>query len=212
MVNHKIKPDQSVLENFHVAESFKIINTYKDCDIFSMLSLDEYKIMRKRIIECVLATDMTLHTKEYNYMKLKTDTYNIQAGKNLDKIFLNLDYVGQFNTQQEFLNTLIHCADISNPTKPLSTYKCWVDLLMDEFWAQGDKEKKLKLPVSFLCDRNTTKVPNSQIGFMEGIVFPLTSIVVNFFPELQFLIDNLNENKKYYKKLKETEEASSLDK
>jgi hypothetical protein len=198
--------DISVLENYHVSESFKIINFSPNCNIFSELSKDEYKIMRKRIIECVLATDMTLHNKEFSYMKIKLETFNIKNGKNIEKIFDNLDNIGIFNTQQEFLNTLIHTADISNPTKPLHIYEIWSGLVMEEFWNQGDKEKEMGLTVSFLCDRASTNVAAAQLGFMDGIVFPLIQVVVNFFPGLQFLIDSINDNKIHYKKIKEEQE------
>ena len=77
---------------------------------------------------------------------------------------------------------------------------------MEEFFIQGDKEKDMKLPVSFLCDRTTTKVPNSQLGFMDGIVIPLAKCMVEIFPKLNFMISNINENKEYYKKLKEESE------
>ena len=204
-----LKIDLSVLENYHLSESFKIINFISNCNIFSELSKDEYKIMRKRIIECVLATDMTLHNKEYNLMKMKLETYSIKEGNNMDKILNNLDNVGLFNTQQEFLNTLIHTADISNPTKPLHIYENWVNLVMEEFWNQGDKEKELGLPVSFLCDRTSTKVFGAQLGFIDGIVYPLVYVMVNFFPGLQFLIDNINENRNHFKKLKEQDEKNS---
>ena len=173
----------------------------KDCNIFSEIRLDEYKIMRKRIIECVLGTDMTLHNKQYTYIKMKYDT----SGSN---IFEKNDKISVFNTQQEFLNTLIHSADISNPTKPIHIYQRWVKLIMDEFWTQGDKEKNMSLPISFLCDRSTTKVPQSQLGFMDGIVFPLMEAVVLFFPNMHFLIENLNSNKAYFLKLKEEGEKS----
>jgi cAMP-specific phosphodiesterase 4 len=162
--------------------------------------------MRKRIVECVLATDMTLHAKEFQYMKIKLTTFNISAGKNVEKIFENSDKIGIFNTQQEFLNTLIHAADISNPTKPLEIYKVWVDLILEEFWQQGDKEKEKGLPVSFLCDRATVKIPHSQVGFIDGIVLPLVQVVSDFFPELKFLEDNANMNRIYYKKLRDEED------
>ena len=165
--------------------------------------------MRKRIIECVLATDMTLHNKELSFLKLKLETFDIKEGRNIERIFENLDSVATFNTQQEILNTLIHTADISNPTKPLHIYKLWVDMIMDEFWQQGDTEKEMKLPVSFLCDRATVKVPASQIGFMDGIVSPLVQIVVGFFPGLKFMIDNINSNKAYFKTLKEEEDKKA---
>ena len=34
---------------------------------------------------------------------------------------------------------MVHCCDLSNPTKPLEQYVQWVDRLMEEFWVQGDK-------------------------------------------------------------------------
>ncbi|GBM65022.1 hypothetical protein AVEN_238764-1, partial [Araneus ventricosus] len=36
----------------------------------------------------------------------------------------------------------------------------------------GDKEKELGLPFSPLCDRNSTLVAESQIGFIDFIVSP----------------------------------------
>jgi hypothetical protein len=164
--------------------------------------------MRKRIVECVLATDMTLHAKEYAYMKSKIEAYNIIEGRNVEKIFENLESINLFNTKQEFLNTMIHTADISNPTKPLHIYTGWVELIMEEFWEQGDKEKNLCLPISFLCDRTSTRICTAQIGFIEGIVSPLIVLVVQLFPGLQFLMENLNINKQHYKRIKEEEDQS----
>lgn len=195
--------DQSVLENYHVSEAFEIINSNPKYDIFNGLSKEEYKIIRKRIIECVIATDMVMHSKEYSYMKLKLETFNINEGKNIDMILNGLDRINTFNTQQEFLNLFIHTADISNPTKPLEIYKIWVGKVMEEFWRQGDEEKKLGLPISFLCDRTTTKIPAAQLGFIEGIVLPIAIIVVEFFPDLNFMIDNIQKNKSFYKELKD---------
>ena len=132
----------------------------------------------------------------------------IVEGKNTQKIFENLDNIGIFSTQQEFLNTLIHTADISNPTKSLHIYDKWVNLVMDEFWQQGDREKEMSLPISFLCDRVTTKVPASQLGFMDGIVYPLVQIVVGFLPGMNFMIENINKNKAHFKRLKEEEDKN----
>ena len=41
---------------------------------------------------------------------------------------------------------MVHCSDLSNPTKPLELYKEWVDRLMDEFWAQGDRVSTVHQP------------------------------------------------------------------
>jgi len=203
--------DQSVLENYHVAEAFKIINSNAKFDIFVDLNKEEYKVIRKRIIGCVLATDMTLHTKEYTYLKMKLENYKTEIEmKNFEDFFKRIDGPELFNTQQEFLNCLIHTSDISNPTKPLKIYLQWTERVMNEFWNQGDKEKIQHLPISFLCDRNTVNIPKSQIGFMDEICSPLILTVVEIFPQLNFLVDNLNKNREYFKKVRDEEEEKKI--
>lgn len=191
-----------------MAEAFKLIFSDPKYNICSEISKEDIKVFRKRMIECVLSTDMTFHTKQHSYMKGKKEKFEIIKGENFEKIFENLDSVALFNTQQEFLNILLHCADISNPTKPILIYEKWVDKVMTEFWNQGDKEKELKLPVSFLCDRNTTTIPKAQLGFIDGIVLPFINTVIDFFPGLLFLSETCLVNKEHYKKLKEEEEKS----
>jgi hypothetical protein len=194
-----------VLENYHLAESFKLIQSSESYNIFCLLSKDEYKVIRKRIVDCVLATDMTFHAKQVTYLKSKIENFSIVKGTNTDQVIKGLDSVNLYNTQQEFLNIFIHAADISNPTKPFHIYTQWADRVMDEFWLQGDKERELKLPISFLCDRYTVSKNNAQIGFMDGIVLPFVTLMNEFFPKLGFLLVNVNENKTRFKKLKEEE-------
>eukprot|EP00518_Triparma_eleuthera_P010848 CAMPEP_0182471408 /NCGR_PEP_ID=MMETSP1319-20130603/20277_1 /TAXON_ID=172717 /ORGANISM="Bolidomonas pacifica, Strain RCC208" /LENGTH=219 /DNA_ID=CAMNT_0024671957 /DNA_START=12 /DNA_END=668 /DNA_ORIENTATION=- len=52
---------------------------------------------------------------------------------------------------------------------------------MQEFFAQGDDEKRRDLSVSPLCDRNDTdSIPNSQKGFINFLVKPLFSVFVEY--------------------------------
>ncbi len=199
----------SVLENYHVASAFKVIKSSEEYNIFSDLSKDNYKTMRKRIVESVLATDMTFHAKQFTYLKLKIENLGIKKGENVDQIFVGLDKMAIYSTQQEFLNIIIHACDISNPTKPFDIYKEWATRVMSEFWLQGDREKALGLPVSFLCDRTTTTIPSAQVGFIDGIVTPFITAFQDFFPGLSFLLENVNQNKILFKKIKEEEEAQA---
>ena len=192
--------DQSVLENYHVSEGFNIIFKKTGCNIFENMSNDNYKICRKRIINCVLATDMTLHGKELQFLKSKLQAYNIKSGENVEKIFESADPVMNFNLKQEFLNIIIHTADVSNPTKPFEIYQQWAHRCIEEFFKQGDMEKKLNLPVSFNCDRDTVSLPQSQLGFIDAIVSPLFSIVCEFFPGMSFTLENMKKNREIYKK------------
>lgn len=198
--------DNSVLESYHIAQAFKLIKSNEQYNIFCDLKIDEYKVVRKRIISCILATDMMYHAKQFSYLKLKIEKYGISKGEGIEKLMENLDKLGLFSLQQEILDIVIHACDISNPTKPYEVYEKWADKVMEEFWLQGDKEKELGLPISFLCDRNTTTKAQGQVGFMEGVVLPFFTSFVELFPGLGFLIDNLQKNKKIFKAVKEEEE------
>ncbi len=47
----------------------------------------------------------------------------------------------------------LHCADISNPARPLRYSKDWGARIVEEFCQQGDRERALGLPVAPLFDR-----------------------------------------------------------
>ena len=95
--------DQSVLENFHVSEGFNIILNKPNCNIFNLLSDDDYKLCRKRIIDCVLATDMAFHNKEFQFLKMRLQSFGIKNGENIEKLFDGLDIVTSYNLKQDFL-------------------------------------------------------------------------------------------------------------
>ena len=59
---------------------------------------------------------------------------------------------------------MVHCADLSNPTKPLDLYRKWCDRIMEEFFQQGDKERDAGLDISPMCDRYNATIEKSQVG------------------------------------------------
>ena len=142
---------------------------------------------------------MTLHNQKYLTFKRRLQTENIKKGENLDKLFMKLDPLNSYNLKLEFLSFIIHAADISNPTKPLIIYKEWAQRCVDEFFKQGDLEKKKGMPISFNCDRNTVSLPQSQVGFIDVIVSPLFTVLNEYFPQLSFTIENIKINHEYYK-------------
>ena len=75
--------------------------------------------------------------------------------------------------QQHVLENCLHLCDVSNAARDFHIAKNWTYLLMDEFFDQGDLERESNLPISFLCDRNTTVVHKTQPGFINFIPLPL---------------------------------------
>ena len=63
---------------------------------------------------------------------------------------------------------MIHAADLSNPTKPLELYKFWVDLISQEFFTQGDKEREIGSDISPMCEKYNATIEKTQV-----IVIPL---------------------------------------
>ena len=163
------------------------------------------------MIGCVLATDMILHNKQFNFVKDNITNFNISKGENRDKILENVNEK-IFEVQQDFLEILIHACDISNPTKPFNIYSFWADKVVTEFFRQGDKEKELGLKVSMNCDRLTVSKAQSQIGFMNFIVLPFFNSLTEIFPELIFLSDNVKNNIEVFNKIKEKEDKEKEEK
>ena len=108
---------------------------------------------------------------------------------------------------QQYMNLLIHAADISNPTKPFNIYLKWAKLVVEEFCQQGDKEKALGL----VCtnDRNKIKLSTNQIGFIDYVVQGFVSSFVQIFPSLKFLHDNLVDNRAKFVNYKEDEKSNT---
>uniref|UniRef100_A0A7M4E996 Phosphodiesterase n=2 Tax=Crocodylus porosus TaxID=8502 RepID=A0A7M4E996_CROPO len=151
--------DRSVLENHHISAVFRMMQD-DEMNIFINLTKDEFVELRALVIEMVLATDMSCHFQQVKSMKT-----SLQQLERIDK--------------SKVLSLLLHAADISHPTKQWTVHSRWTKALMEEFFRQGDKEAQLGLPFSPLCDRTSTLVAQSQIGFIDFIVEPTFSVLTD---------------------------------
>ncbi|TPX31723.1 hypothetical protein SmJEL517_g04992 [Synchytrium microbalum] len=179
--------DQCILEHYHSASVFEIMANYKECDIFCGLSPEGRKSVREMIVSMVLATDMSQHFDLVGKFKTKlnsTEGFNLL--QKLDRKLL--------------LNISIKCADVNNPSKPLAMCRKWTDLIMEEFFRQGDEERSRGLPISAFMNRETTDIPKCQMGFLDYIVTPLYETYGGFMKEdVQPHLDNLASNRAYWK-------------
>ena len=177
--------DMSVLENMHISEAFKLIHSDENCNFLENLDKSEYKKLRKQMISCVLSTDMSHHKNSLDFMNKCIEENN----KNAEK------------SSQDYMNLIIHSADISNPTKKFEIYYKWAELVVEEFYQQGDKEKELGLNCSF--DRNKLTIYKNQLGFIDFVEIPFYGLFVKVFPKLNYLYENLNNNRERIKLLED---------
>ena len=199
--------DISVLENFHIAQTFKLLSQ-DQYNILKHFKPEEYRILRRRMIEGIISTDMANHQKVLSATKAKIETYKINKGANFTKIF-DVETAKLFDAQQCILNMCLHTADISNPAKPSKISEGWTAKVYEEFFRQGDMEKKLNMQVSLMCDRETTSINKALIGFINFVVKPTIDILVNLIPEVSEYGDNIRGNLKKHEAALAQEQAAN---
>ncbi|KAM4551815.1 dual specificity calcium/calmodulin-dependent 3',5'-cyclic nucleotide phosphodiesterase 1A isoform 2-T2 [Odontesthes bonariensis] len=152
--------DRSVLESHHVSAAYRLLQDDDEMNILYNLSKDDWRELRALVVEMVLATDMSCHFQQVKAMK-----NFLQQPEGIDK--------------PKALSLLLHTADISHPAKSWDLHHRWTTSLLEEFFRQGDKEADLGLPFSPLCDRKSTMVAQSQIGFIDFIVVPTFTVLTD---------------------------------
>eukprot|EP00741_Cyanophora_paradoxa_P021311 tig00021348_g20571.t1 len=75
-------------------------------------------------------------------------------------------------------------SDIGHAFKPLAAHVAWSEAVASEFYAQGDRERLLGLPVSPFMDREKANMAQSQLGFLDFVVLPLLNALAASFPRL----------------------------
>ncbi|XP_035030653.1 calcium/calmodulin-dependent 3',5'-cyclic nucleotide phosphodiesterase 1A [Hippoglossus stenolepis] len=151
--------DRSVLENHHISAAYRLM-AEEDMNILINLNKDDWRELRSLVIEMVMSTDMSCH-----FQQIKTMRNALSQTHSIDKV--------------KVLSLMLHAADISHPAKAWPLHHRWTHSLMEEFFQQGDKEVDLGLPFSPLCDRKATMIAQSQIGFIDFIVEPTFTVLID---------------------------------
>jgi hypothetical protein len=68
--------DKSILENHHVSYTFRLLEE-KDCEIFENINSTERKDIRKKMIQSILCTDLSVHFYELGNCKNKIKAIGI---------------------------------------------------------------------------------------------------------------------------------------
>jgi cAMP-specific phosphodiesterase 4 len=180
------------------------------------LSRKQRQTLRKMVIDMVLSTDMSKHMTLLADLKTMVETKKVAGelayivascccliNQHLNSpIGSGVLLLDNYTDRIQVLENLVHCADLSNPTKPLPLYRRWVSLLMEEFFLQGDKERAAGMDISPMCDRQNATVEKSQVGFIDYIVHPLWETWADLVhPDAQDILDMLEENRDYYQSL-----------
>ncbi|KAI8344129.1 hypothetical protein BC941DRAFT_342193 [Chlamydoabsidia padenii] len=99
---------------------------------------------------------------------------------------------------------ILHAADISNTVRPWSISKQWSDLIVQEFFRQGDAEKLANLDVSPGMDRDESDQATISLKFGEFVVKPYFEALAGLLPKSRVFLSTLAENRLEWMQLKDS--------
>uniref|UniRef100_A0A8C6TJ11 3',5'-cyclic-AMP phosphodiesterase n=1 Tax=Neogobius melanostomus TaxID=47308 RepID=A0A8C6TJ11_9GOBI len=146
----------SVLENHHWKSAVGLL---RETGLFSHLPPEKSLGLERELGSLILATDISQQNEYLSRFRLHLDQQSLCLSNASHRHFI--------------LQMALKCADICNPCRPWELSKQWSEKVTEEFFQQGDIEKKHNLQVSPLCNRETNSVGNIQIGFMTYVAEPL---------------------------------------
>ncbi|XP_069076362.1 high affinity 3',5'-cyclic-AMP phosphodiesterase 7A isoform X2 [Pleurodeles waltl] len=186
----------SVLENHHWRSAVGLL---RESGLVSHLPLEDRQRMERRIGSLILATDISRQNEYLSQFRKHLDQDDLCLGDNCHRHFI--------------MQMALKCADISNPCRTWELSKQWSEKVTEEFFNQGDIERKYKLEVSPLCDRYTANKANIQIGFINYLVEPLFVEWTRFSNTRlsQTMLGHVGLNKAGWKGLQQEQSSSGED-
>ena len=123
--------DKSVLENYHLASSFKLLMKSEN-NIFQHLPQKSYDEIRKYMIDMVLATDLSHHFEFISHFKSTITKFD--RTNDVHRLMI--------------LKMALKCSDVGHAAKVQQLHIQWSHRVIEEFYRQGDKEREAGIPIS----------------------------------------------------------------
>ncbi|KAM4609066.1 dual 3',5'-cyclic-AMP and -GMP phosphodiesterase 11A isoform 2-T2 [Polymixia lowei] len=185
----------ATLEHHHFNHAVMILQS-EGHNIFSNLSSREYGDLMQLLKQSILATDLTLYFENRNtFFELVNKgeyNWNVKAHRDMCR------------------SMLMTACDLGAVTKPWEISRKVAELVTNEFFEQGDRERsELKLTPSAIFDRNRKdELPGLQLEWIDGICAPLYETLVKLNPKLQPMLDMIQANRAKWEELNEERERA----
>ena len=136
--------DISILENYHLAQAFKIL---QDPNYNILEQIENGKAMKERIVQCVLDTDMAYHNKHLAQIRECVRS----------KPEFGLEW---------YLSMILHAADLSNLCRDFRITEQWGYRIREEMIEQTRLEEINGVEISY---RRDLSAAHHQYGFIQYI-------------------------------------------
>ncbi|GMH41896.1 hypothetical protein BSKO_09806 [Bryopsis sp. KO-2023] len=190
--------DLSPMENHHVSAALKLASL-PEYNFWQAIQKPKMVVVRKWLIEMVLATDMKQHFAIMStfqsrfHVKLRTN-YTSSVHRIMEDSFTKISVIQDDADKSLVLQLALKVADIGHIAAPWSTHLTWVKFLEEEFFRQGDAEKRHNLSVSPLMNREKDGITKSQVGFIDIVALPLFQTWTTVFSNSRPMLDAVELN------------------
>ena len=187
--------DISTLENYHASTVFKLM-ARDGFNVLEGFAKPDAAVIRKLMVDMILGTDMVKHLDHLQQFRecMEQRLEHVEDASVETQMKVAEDAGIAFDLDEHdgvhhgppppmsdknrvvVLNSIVHLADLSGPTKPWARSKVWAARVLKEFFNQGEKELELGIPVEPLNDGTKMNVAKGQKGFIGYVVAPLWEI------------------------------------
>nr|XP_022286259.1 dual 3',5'-cyclic-AMP and -GMP phosphodiesterase 11A-like isoform X2 [Crassostrea virginica] len=173
---------KATLEHHHFNHAVMILNS-EGHNIFGNFNSEEYSEVINLLKEAILSTDLSRHIQVRDKFFAMVDS----GMKNWD----------DRESRDILRSILMTTCDVAAITKPWEIQRKVADLVMTEFFDQGDKERnELKIQPQACMDREKQdELPKLQLSWIDGICLPLYKALSNLDTSFKPLFDGVLMNR-----------------
>ncbi|KAL5280497.1 hypothetical protein ACFFRR_004462 [Megaselia abdita] len=183
----------STMEHHHFNQTVAILQN-DGHNIFSKLSYQEYKQALSLIKHCILATDLALFFPNKSKLTVLIETEKFTWSSKEHRLMIQ--------------GIVMTASDLSASAKPWDVQEKTVKIIFEEFYDQGDAERKAgKTPIPMMDREQPNEQANSQVGFLSGICLPCYKTLYKLIPETKPLLDMVQFNLNKWRKIAANEET-----
>ncbi|XP_066144330.1 probable 3',5'-cyclic phosphodiesterase pde-5 isoform X3 [Euwallacea fornicatus] len=188
----------STMEHHHFNQTVTILQQ-EGHNIFNKLPHNDYKQVLGLLKHCILATDLAMFFPNKARLMKIVEEGSFSWSNNEHRMLLQaITMTG---------------SDLSASAKPWEVQVETVRVIFEEFYQQGDAEKKNgRQPLPMMDRDQPDEQPSSQVGFLKGICLPCYNLLNRFIPDCQPLLDMCRNNLERWQKIDdEIKEKSSQE-
>ena len=177
---------------------------------------------RRIIEESILWTDMARHKEQMEKVAASSDEVTAalqevrkgeigKGGATVEDVRAGVNVSSILDKETRILLAafLLHCADISNPSKEWPLCERWAVIVMNEFFSQGDVERKLGHKLSMNCDRESVSASKCQLGFGNYVIRSLLQLLEKLvYTAGSQSLENFEQNHKHWEEIAKKEAES----